>query len=36
VEGRVAKAQIGPFDPRTEGGSLEPVLVLKLPLGCEK
>ena len=30
----VANAQIGPFDPRNEGGSLAPVLVLKLPLGC--
>jgi sugar lactone lactonase YvrE len=30
----VANAQIGPFDPRKEGGSLAPVLVLKLPLGC--
>jgi hypothetical protein len=25
-------AQIGPFDPRKAGGSLAPVLVLKLPL----
>ncbi|HYC30814.1 MAG TPA: hypothetical protein VEB59_00920 [Gemmatimonadales bacterium] len=31
----VANAQIGPFDPRREGGSLAPVLVLKLPLGCD-
>jgi sugar lactone lactonase YvrE len=30
----VANAQIGPFDPRRDGGSLAPVLVLKLPLGC--
>jgi sugar lactone lactonase YvrE len=30
----VANAQIGPFDPRKEGDSLAPVLVLKLPLGC--
>jgi sugar lactone lactonase YvrE len=30
----VANAQIGPFDPRKQGGSLAPVLVLKLPLGC--
>jgi sugar lactone lactonase YvrE len=30
----VANAQIGPFDPRKEGGSLEPVLVLKMPVGC--
>jgi sugar lactone lactonase YvrE len=30
----VANAQIGPFDPRKEGGSLDPVLVLKMPLGC--
>ena len=30
----VANAQIGPFDPRNEGGPLAPVLVLKLPLGC--
>ena len=30
----VANAQIGPFDPRGEGGSLAPVLVLKLPLSC--
>lgn len=30
----VANAQIGPFDPRNEGGSLAPVLVLKRPLGC--
>jgi sugar lactone lactonase YvrE len=30
----VANAQIGPFDPRTEGGSLAPVLVLKMPLRC--
>jgi sugar lactone lactonase YvrE len=30
----VANAQIGPFDPRKEGGSLAPVVVLKLPLGC--
>lgn len=30
----VANAQIGPFDPRKEGGSLAPVLVLKMPLGC--
>jgi hypothetical protein len=32
----VANAQIGPFDPRKEGGSLAPVLVLKLPLGCRR
>jgi sugar lactone lactonase YvrE len=32
----VANAQIGPFDPRKEGGSLAPVLVLKLPLGCHR
>ena len=31
----VANAQIGPFDPRTEGGTLAPVLVLKLPIGCD-
>ena len=30
----VANAQIGPFDPRKGGGSLTPVLVLKMPLGC--
>ena len=30
----VANAQIGPFDPRKEGGSLAPVLVLKMPLHC--
>jgi sugar lactone lactonase YvrE len=30
----VANAQIGPFDPRNNGGSLAPVLVLKLPIGC--
>jgi hypothetical protein len=30
----VANAQIGPFDPRKVGGSLAPVLVLKMPLGC--
>jgi sugar lactone lactonase YvrE len=30
----VANAQIGPFDPRKEGGSLAPVLVLKMPIGC--
>jgi sugar lactone lactonase YvrE len=30
----IANAQIGPFDPRKEGGSLAPVLVLKMPLGC--
>jgi sugar lactone lactonase YvrE len=30
----VANAQIGPFDPRQEGGSLAPVLVLRMPLGC--
>ena len=30
----VANAQIGPFDPRKEGGSLAPVVVLKQPLGC--
>jgi sugar lactone lactonase YvrE len=30
----VANAQIGPFDPRKEGGSLAPVLVLKMPVGC--
>ena len=30
----VANAQIGPFDPRKQGGSLAPVLVLKLPIGC--
>jgi sugar lactone lactonase YvrE len=28
----VANAQIGPFDPRKEGGSLAPVLLLKMPL----
>jgi hypothetical protein len=32
----VANAQIGPFDPRKEGGSLAPVLVLKMPLGCRE
>jgi sugar lactone lactonase YvrE len=31
----VANAQIGPFDPRREGGALAPVLILKRPLGCE-
>jgi sugar lactone lactonase YvrE len=31
----VANAQIGPFDPRKEGGSLAPVVVLKMPLGCD-
>ena len=30
----VANAQIGPFDPRKEGGSVAPVLVLRMPLGC--
>jgi hypothetical protein len=30
----VANAQIGPFDPRKNGGSLAPVLVLKMPLRC--
>jgi hypothetical protein len=30
----VANAQIGPFDPRKEGGSLSPVVVLKMSLGC--
>ena len=30
----VANAQIGPFDPRKDGGSLAPVVVLKMPLGC--
>jgi sugar lactone lactonase YvrE len=30
----VANAQIGPFDPRKEGGSLERVVVLKMPIGC--
>jgi hypothetical protein len=30
----VANAQIGPFDPRNEGGALGPVLVLGLPLRC--
>jgi sugar lactone lactonase YvrE len=30
----VANVQIGPFDPRKEGGSLAPVLVLKMPLRC--
>jgi sugar lactone lactonase YvrE len=30
----VANAQIGPDDPRKEGGPLAPVLVLKMPLGC--
>jgi sugar lactone lactonase YvrE len=30
----VANAQIGPFDPRKQGGSLAPVLVLKMPVGC--
>lgn len=32
----VANAQIGPFDPRKEGGSLSPVLVLRMPLGCRR
>jgi sugar lactone lactonase YvrE len=32
----VANAQIGPFDPRKEGGSLAPVLVLKMPLACRE
>jgi hypothetical protein len=32
----VANAQIGPFDPRKEGGSLAPVVVLKMPLKCGK
>jgi sugar lactone lactonase YvrE len=32
----VANAQIGPFDPRRQGGALAPVLVLKLPLGCRQ
>jgi hypothetical protein len=32
----IANAQIGPFDPRKEGGSLAPVLVLKMPLGCRR
>ena len=30
----VANAQIGPFDPRKQSGSLAPVVVLKLPVGC--
>jgi sugar lactone lactonase YvrE len=30
----VANAQIGPFDPRKDGGLLAPVVVLKMPLGC--
>jgi sugar lactone lactonase YvrE len=30
----VANAQIGPFDPRSRGGSLAPVLILKMPLQC--
>jgi sugar lactone lactonase YvrE len=30
----VANAQIGPFDPRRQGESLAPVVVLKMPLGC--
>jgi sugar lactone lactonase YvrE len=30
----VANAQIGPFDPRKEGGFLAAVVVLKMPLGC--
>ncbi|MFL5460334.1 MAG: hypothetical protein ACJ8AY_06585 [Gemmatimonadales bacterium] len=30
----VANAQIGPFDPRKQGGSLAPVVILKLALGC--
>ena len=30
----VANAQIGPFDPRKEGGSLARVVVLRMPLGC--
>jgi sugar lactone lactonase YvrE len=30
----IANAQIGPFDPRKEGGALAPVVVLKMPLGC--
>ena len=30
----VANAQIGPFDPRNEGGTLAPVVVLKMPLSC--
>jgi sugar lactone lactonase YvrE len=29
----IANAQIGPFDPRKEGGSLAPVVVLKRPIG---
>jgi sugar lactone lactonase YvrE len=32
----VANAQIGPFDPRREGGSLAPVVVLKMPLTCSR
>ena len=32
----VANAQIGPFDPRKDGGSLAAVLVLKMPLDCGK
>ncbi len=32
----VANAQIGPFDPRKEGRSLAPVLVLKMPVGCSR
>lgn len=30
----VANAQLGSSDPRKEGGSLAPVVVLKMPLGC--
>ena len=30
----VANAQIGPFDPRKEGGTLAPVVILKMPVGC--
>jgi sugar lactone lactonase YvrE len=30
----VANAQIGPFDPRNDGGALDPVLVLAMPLTC--
>lgn len=31
----IANAQLGPFDPRPGGGALAPVLVLRLPLGCD-
>ena len=30
----VANAQIGPFDPRSQGGALAPVLVLRMPVRC--